>query len=279
MHIYISGSDINALFDVLNIELAALLEWLNANRLTLNVDKTFYMLFHRKRIKTDNLKLTIGQGTLKQPFQCKYLGLLIDNKLNWAAHVAHVKSKISKCVGILMKARPCLTRKCLLDLYYSFVYPYLIYCVEIWDHVGDRLLNPLSLVQKKIIRIITFSAFLAHTAPIFLKLRLLPLCKIVLQRTSVFMYKLMNNMLPIAMNSLVVRNNDRSIHHYNTRQNHHLRGSRPKCKTVVNSFTNRSFQIWNAISSKVNINVSMSIFKSNVKFFLLENELMTSYHC
>ena len=68
------------------------------------------MLFHRKRIKTDNLKLTIGQGTLKQTSQCKYLGLIIDNKLNWAAHVAHVKSKISKCVGILMKARPCLTR-------------------------------------------------------------------------------------------------------------------------------------------------------------------------
>ena len=107
------------------------------------------MLFHRKRIKTDNLKLTIGQGTLKQTSQCKYLGLIIDNKLNWAAHVAHVKSKISKCVGILMKARPCLTRKCLLDLYYSFAYPYLIYCVEIWGHVGDRLLNPLSLVQKK----------------------------------------------------------------------------------------------------------------------------------
>ena len=58
--IYISGSDINTLFNVLNIELAALLEWLNANRLTLNVDKTFYMLFHRKRIKIDNLKLTIG---------------------------------------------------------------------------------------------------------------------------------------------------------------------------------------------------------------------------
>ena len=56
------------------------------------------------------------------------------------------------------------------------------------------------------------------------------------------------------MNSLVVRNND--IHHCNTRQNHHLRGSRPTCKTVVNSFTNRRFQIWNVISSKVNINLS-----------------------
>ena len=57
------------------------------------------------------------------------------------------------------------------------------------------------------------------------------------------------------MNSLIVRNND--THHYNTRQNHHLRGSRPTCKPVVKSFSNRSVQIWNAISSKLNINVSL----------------------
>ena len=75
VYIYISGSDINALFDVLNIELASLLEWLNANRLTLNVEKTFYMLFHRKRIKTDNLKLTIGQVRLSQHLSANILGL------------------------------------------------------------------------------------------------------------------------------------------------------------------------------------------------------------
>ena len=94
IYMYNSGSDINALFEVLNIELAALI---------LNVDKTLYMLFHRKRIKTDNLKLTIGQDTLKQTSQCKYLRLIIDNNLNWAAHIAHVKCKIFKCVVILIK--------------------------------------------------------------------------------------------------------------------------------------------------------------------------------
>ena len=46
----------------------------------------------------------------------------------------------------------------------------------------------------------------------------------------------------------------------------------------VNSFTNRSFQIWNAISSKVNINVSLYKYKYNVKLFLLENELMITHH-
>ena len=136
--------------------------------------------------------------------------------------------------------------------------------------------TPTIFSAEKIVRIITFSAFLAHNAPFFRKLRLLPLCKIVLQRTSVFMYKLMNNMLPLAINSLVVKNND--IHHYNTRQNHHLRGSCLTCKTVINSFTTRSFQTWNAISSKVNINVSMYKFKYYVKLFLLENELMITYH-
>ena len=79
-------------------------------------------------------------------------------------------------------------------------------------------------------------------------------------------------MLPNAMKSLIVRNND--IHHYNTR----LRGSRLTCKPVVNSVTNRSVQLWNAISSKVNINVSMYKFKYYVKFFLLENELMITYY-
>ena len=48
-----------------------------------------------------------------------------------------------------MKARPCLTRKCLLDIYYPFAYLYLIYWVELWGHAGDRLLHPLFLVQKK----------------------------------------------------------------------------------------------------------------------------------
>ena len=80
--IYICGGDINALFNLLNIELSALLEWLNANKLTRNVDKTFYLLFHRRHMKIAILNLTIGQGTLRQTSPCKYLGLIIDNKLN-----------------------------------------------------------------------------------------------------------------------------------------------------------------------------------------------------
>ena len=113
-----------------------------------------------------------------------------------------------------------LSRKCLLNLYHAFAYPYLIYCVELWGHSSDTILRPIFLVQKKVVRIITFSDFLAHTRPIFLKLNLLLLSKVILQRTSIFMYKLMNDMLPAALDYLIFRNND--IHQYNTRQKHQL---------------------------------------------------------
>ena len=91
--IYLRSSDITVLFDLLNVKLNLLYEWLNANKLTLNVDKTFYIIFHKTRIKTDELSLTIGQGTLKEISQHKYLGLIIDNKLNWSAHISNVKNK------------------------------------------------------------------------------------------------------------------------------------------------------------------------------------------
>ena len=230
------------------------------------------MIFHRTRIKTDELSLRIGQGTLKETSQHKYLGLIIDNKLNWSAHISHVKNKVSKCVGILLKAGTYLSRKCLLNLYHAFAYPYLIYCVKLWGHSSDTILRPLFLVQKKVVRIITFSDFLAHTRPIFFKLNLLPLSKVILQRTSIFMYKLMNDMLPAALDYLIIRNND--IHQYNTRQKHQLHGTRPTCKSVVHSFSTRSFQIWNAMSNVIDSHNSLYSFKYKTKAFLLNNELI-----
>ena len=81
---------------MLNVELNSLYEWLNANKLTLNVNKAFYMIFHRTRIKTDEISLRLGRGTLKETSQHKYLGMIIDNNLNWSAHISHVKNKVSK---------------------------------------------------------------------------------------------------------------------------------------------------------------------------------------
>ena len=61
----------------------------------------------------------------------KFLGVIIDNKLKWNDHITYVKSKISKTIGFFYKMRQYLGRKALVNLYYSLVFPYLIYCSEI----------------------------------------------------------------------------------------------------------------------------------------------------
>ena len=63
-----------------------------------------------------------------------------------------------------------------------------------------------------------------------------------------------------------IRNND--IHRYNTRQRYKLHGTCPTCKSVVHSFSTRSFQIWNAMSNVIDLNVSLFAFKCETKTFL-----------
>ena len=125
------------------------------------------MLFHRARIKGNNLIVKINDSVLNN--NMKYLGVIIDHKLKWCEHISYVKNKVSKGLGIIFKARAVLDQQCLLTLYNSFVCPYLIYCIEIWGTASQIHLQPLFLAQKKVVRIITFSHYLAHTHNLYFR--------------------------------------------------------------------------------------------------------------
>ena len=122
--VQISGNDITYLVSSMNAELELLSRWFKANKLSLNAQKTFYLVFHWARIKDHELSIQIDGSTLNRSRNIKYLGVIIDHKLNWCEHIAHVKNKVSKGIGILYKARQFLDKKSLHNLYYSYIYPY-----------------------------------------------------------------------------------------------------------------------------------------------------------
>ena len=84
-----------------------------------------------------------------------------------------MKDKIAKSNGILYKIRNFLHRKTLTHLYNSFVFPYLMYGIEVWGNTNAVHLDPIIKIQKKIIRTITFLHYLAHTKSIFYTLNIL----------------------------------------------------------------------------------------------------------
>ena len=84
------------------------------------------------------------------------------------------------------------------------------------------------------------------------------------------MYKYSLNLLPECIAHLYLRND--SVHEHNTRGCHELR-----VLPGVKTFTNISARVWNVHSNKINCDVSMSVFKCNLKLFLLHNELVLNY--
>ena len=108
----------------MNQELKQASLWLNANELSLNVNKTQFMIF---KTKTRNLSykanVIINEQPINQVNYTKFLGLYIDEELTWKYHINHVTMKVAKMTGIMAKARHFLPLKTLLTLYNTMIYP------------------------------------------------------------------------------------------------------------------------------------------------------------
>ena len=105
----------------------------------------------------------------------------------------------------MFKARDYLNKNCLSNFYHTYIFPHLIYCIEVWGNASHCHLLPLFLTPKKIIRLITFSKHLAHTKPIFKSLNILPLNSLYYHRIVLLMYKLYNGLLPEALNGYILK--------------------------------------------------------------------------
>ena len=108
-------------------------EWLKCNKLSLNIDKTDYIIFRSTRkcpVTTKHLK--IDNENLKHVKDTKFLGGIIDEHLNWESHIKTNKCKLACGIGILCKARKVLKSSTLLTLYNSFFYFHIWYCMEVW---------------------------------------------------------------------------------------------------------------------------------------------------
>ena len=87
--ILFEGDNFHSIITSLNYELGKLIIWLNANKLSINVSKTHYMVFHRARRKTDHKDIILNNYILHFT---KFIGIIIDDKLKWANHISYKKN-------------------------------------------------------------------------------------------------------------------------------------------------------------------------------------------
>ena len=269
-NVFITGKSMEEMCTKMNDELEKIQGWLNCNKLSLNVLKTHYMLFASRNKCINDADIRINNISIQRVYVTKFLGVLIDSKLNWKNHIDYICKKVAKCIGILLKARKNLHRSSLISLYYSFAYPYFIYCNHVWGNSYKTNLEPIVLMQKKLIRIITCSPFRAHTGPLFFANKILSVTQINTYMVGTYMYKCLNESVPQLLRNYFTRNN--SIHEYSTRGANEIHV--PFGRLDIRNFSIRihGAKVWNSLPSFVKQSRSLELFKNTLRNYLFSSE-------
>ena len=132
-------------------------------------------------------------------------------------------------------------------------------------------INPLKKIQKKCVRAITFSEYLAPSQPIFQTLNVLNFENLVIQRILLIMFKYSHGDVPVSVSQLFRTNNE--YHDYNTRNCARIHAPVGTTEASYRTFGYRGIHIWNHISQKIYTNTSYPGFEKNVKIYIQNNNL------
>ena len=157
-------------------------------------------------------------------------------------------------------------------LYNSLIYPYLHYGNIVWANNYPTRLDKLFKLQKKVLRIITFSPYTAPSLPLFIKLSLLNIYQINDFLIGSFSFSLNSKVLPSYFNEFCIGN--AQVHAHNTREKGHLHKIFSRTNYGKYSTKNKIIDIWNRIPLNIKCSASIKIFKRKLKLFLLSHVVM-----
>ena len=179
----------------LNVDLKVLDNWLKANKISLNSSKTELVVFRKKNTPMPNLKIKLNGVRLIPTCYVKYLGLYLDEHLSFETHITMLNVKLRRANNMLAISRHYVPLENLTQIYYGQFHTHLQYCCQVWGQDETKLTKTITL-QKKAMRLMTFSDRDAHSNPLFKKLNILKLPDIVSTNNVNLVHKSLNGNIP-----------------------------------------------------------------------------------
>ena len=208
--------DLDLLSTNINTELNLVYEWLCLNKLSLNIKKTKFMIFHNRQRNINSIipNLHINNHFIERVTNFNFLGVTLDQHMSWDAHINKISSKISRTAGILSRLKRYLPREILFMIYNALIVPHIQYGILCWGHKCNRIWK----LQKRALRFITNSKYNAHTEPLHKILNCLNVPHIYKLNILKFYYKVENNSIPHYFKDMFTQTN--LTHDHNTRFKH-----------------------------------------------------------
>ena len=273
-----SGANLDLLFEKCNSELEKASIWFIANKLTLNVKKTKFMLFSEKnaQINLQNLQLKIGDKVVEQVgTNCKekyfkFVGHVLDDKLTWVGHIEYICKKLASANFAVNSTKKILPQKVRKTLYFSLFDSHLNFGNLLWGCGTKTKLTKVENLQKRCIRNISLKKYNAHTEPIFKDLKILKFSDKLLFCRSLFMHQYKNKKLPSSFcdvftditntDSMQLRDNDYNFENL------------PSCKKYLESFPYKQIlSNWNSLPIDIKSEADFETFQILLKEMYFSN--------
>ena len=205
--------------DSINDELAKFYNWLKANKLSLNINRTKAIAFHMPQKIMQLPLLQIAGTNIDFVDNFNFIGFTINKHLTWTSHINILSAKISKTIGILNSLKHFLPTDILRTIYNSLIVCHLKYGILLW---GTQLAenDKLHKLLKRAVRSITSNSYLSHSEPFFAQLCLLKSCDIYKCQLLKFIFKLVHKQLTQYLIQIqFIFNNQQHQHNTRTCQN------------------------------------------------------------
>ncbi len=251
----------------LRLEMSVVTEWLKANKLTLNVQKSKYVIFgtRAKLQGVGNVNLDVSGEPLERTNKMKYLGMILDEKLNFDEHVDYICNKAVNKLGILRKARDFLDLETSVLLYKSLVLPHFDYCDIVYASTSVTNLQRLQVMQNSACRTMLLCDKYTPTSQMHTDLKLLPLEKRRNLHISMDCFNHINN-AESSLSKYFVKKNTRTVRGGDKYQLPHL-------KTTMGrkAYSYRGPEHWSQLPEDMKQITSKQLFKSEMTKSLLRD--------
>ena len=261
---------------LVNLDMKNLTVWLNANKISLNVDKTELVIFKHQRKKLDTeIKIKLNRKRLYPSQSVRYRGIKIDQNLNWEDHINDIAVKLNRANALLFKIRNFVNVTILKTIYFAIFDSHINYANLVWAQNSNAMSRILTL-QKKALRIITFQSRNCHSGPLFFKLKLLKFNDKVHLENVLLVSKFINSLLPPVFNNWFTFCSN--VHNYETTSSATCKLFKPSFRTNLygkNSITVNAIDAWNKAQTSLADTILRDLTPNKIKTIM--KKMIDSY--
>ena len=277
MNVSFAASDMLGLETQINAELKSNNLWLRANKLSVNVAKTEFMVISlcQKLCSLNNKTINVNVEDVKinQTDQSKALGLNIDKNLSWKEHIHAVSKKVASSIGALKRIRPFISMHTAIKIYKGLTETHFDYCRFVWDGLSQQLSKKLQKLQNRAARAITVSSYNMNSSYLLNSLSWDNLSVRRIKQKANIMYKCVNKLAP---NYLCNMFTPRALSFDLRDASQKLYLPKPRTNYLKCSFSYSGASLWNDLPEDICDTKSLCNFKRRIDKWLSVSDSHTA---